>query len=357
MHRQVCNFLAFESHSAFVRPDDTNNHIEGCGLSSAIWTKQTDDFAHADRDRNAIYDAAMSIFFDQLFGDQQLIEDSRSHWRAEFDLLQHWFCLWLRHVFSSSLECSSRRKEALTDSGPAEQRNMEPPYVGCYDRFEVRGPGQKTHSSFLFTAGRHAKYICWYGSRRRIRAIDFIFARSHQFVVGAIKDEDFVFEDAIGGFENWVSGQCHCVIGAARRDSVIINSVVAGAMNILRLILISALETEFDCLFRRHGNVFAVRVWIINIHGLADPIQARMDDANAALETRRVRGNGVGFGINIGEFIGRRWIVECGGRFCARPFFPACWRIWFHLWPFDFGILSLSERGRRLRRDRRLAHI
>jgi protein ImuB len=32
--------------------------------------------------------------------------------------------------------CSSRRKEALTDLGSAQQRNMEPPYVGCYSLAE-----------------------------------------------------------------------------------------------------------------------------------------------------------------------------------------------------------------------------
>jgi cytochrome c oxidase assembly protein subunit 15 len=43
---------------------------------------------------------------------------------------------WWRGLSFSSW-CSSRRKEALTDSGLAQKREMEPPYVGCYNRFEI----------------------------------------------------------------------------------------------------------------------------------------------------------------------------------------------------------------------------
>jgi hypothetical protein len=36
-------------------------------------------------------------------------------------------------------KCSSRRKEALTYLGAAMEKNMEPPYVGCYDGNELFG--------------------------------------------------------------------------------------------------------------------------------------------------------------------------------------------------------------------------
>lgn len=35
------------------------------------------------------------------------------------------------------IRSSSRRKEALTEPGPAQQRNMKPPYVGCYGKHEI----------------------------------------------------------------------------------------------------------------------------------------------------------------------------------------------------------------------------
>ena len=38
------------------------------------------------------------------------------------------------------------------------------------------------------------KDICWNGGRRRVCAVNFVSARSHQFVIGAVKNEDFIFE-------------------------------------------------------------------------------------------------------------------------------------------------------------------
>ena len=49
----------------------------------------------------------------------------------------------LARMFHTEIEtpsvCGSRRKEALTDFGLVRQRNMEPPYVGCYDKHQIVG--------------------------------------------------------------------------------------------------------------------------------------------------------------------------------------------------------------------------
>jgi hypothetical protein len=41
------------------------------------------------------------------------------------------------HLFLSRSHRSSRRKEALTERGPLQHRNAEPPYVGCYGGNEI----------------------------------------------------------------------------------------------------------------------------------------------------------------------------------------------------------------------------
>jgi putative protease len=43
----------------------------------------------------------------------------------------------LRDLPQDSSDCSSRRKEALNNSEPTQQRNIEPPHVGCYDKYEM----------------------------------------------------------------------------------------------------------------------------------------------------------------------------------------------------------------------------
>ena len=140
------------------------------------------------------------------------------------------------------------------------------------------------------------KRICWDRTRVRICSVDFVFALSQELAAGAIEDKNLVFDDGICSFENWVFGKGHGVIGAGGRNGVIINSMVAGAMDILQLIISTAgLEVEFDSLFGSHGDVFTVWVWRIHVHRLANPIQARMDDANAAPKLCRVRGHSVGF--------------------------------------------------------------
>src|SRR5436190_9001884 len=151
------------------------------------------------------------------------------------------------------------------------------------------------------------KRICWDRTRVRICSVDFVFALSQELAAGAIEDKNLVFDDGICSFENWVFGKGHGVIGAGGRNGVIINSMVAGAMDILELVFISAgLEIKFHRLFRGHGNIGWVRR--IDIHRLAYPIQPRMDNSNATFETRSgrssVRSDGVEFGIDFGEVVG-----------------------------------------------------
>src|SRR6185436_16783946 len=76
VHRQAGNVALLESYGSFIRPNYTNDHIEGSGFSCAIRPEQADDFASGNLDGNSVYDPALTVFLNQLLSGQQSVVGS-----------------------------------------------------------------------------------------------------------------------------------------------------------------------------------------------------------------------------------------------------------------------------------------
>ena len=68
MHREPTDVFAIEQDGTLVAPDEAADHIEAGGFPSAVWTKQTNDFAAADTDIDIIDNFCPAKLLDQALG-------------------------------------------------------------------------------------------------------------------------------------------------------------------------------------------------------------------------------------------------------------------------------------------------
>src|SRR5580692_11063325 len=68
IHRDVGNVVVVDQDSTRVRGDEAYDGVEGCGLASAVRSKQTNDFALLDAQADPVYNAAVAIGFADFIG-------------------------------------------------------------------------------------------------------------------------------------------------------------------------------------------------------------------------------------------------------------------------------------------------
>ena len=69
-HRQAGDIVPVQRDAPGIGPHEAHDHIKGCRFAGAVGTQQADDFAAADRDRDAPHHGALAVGLADGGGDQ-----------------------------------------------------------------------------------------------------------------------------------------------------------------------------------------------------------------------------------------------------------------------------------------------